>query len=282
MRAPIDRSLLAAWLRAIPQSRHEPRSLDDLPGGSVIGQGLAAMLQVWGAVEFSPAGIRAVSQPAYYFLHSLAAWAETSGPVIPDWSSEVGTTAGEGLRHGTTLVHWLEAERQRRDPAAPPIRFTPVAQVLVVQRRDAAQEPPCFLGQWDERAGQFQIIGGRQKQNLDWVEPIGETAIREFEEELDGQVSHARGDFRLEPLASFAGATRLSPSFGALTAYRFSVFRAAGLRELTLGPHDHWLRRDDLLAGRLPTGEPVRGDHLPYLEQALGYTIDQLASSFTV
>lgn len=280
MRTPIDRTLLAAWLRAIPQSRHKPRSLDELPGGAVIGQGLAAMLQVWGAVEFSPSGIRAVSQPAYYFLHSLAAWSETAGPVVPDWSSQIGATAGEGLRHGTTLVHWLEVERQRRDPVAPAIRFTPVAQVLVVQRRDAAQQPPCFLSQWDERAGQYQIIGGRQKQDADWVEPIGDTAVREFEEELSAQISHAAGDFELEPLATFSGETRISPSFGALTAYQFSFFRAAGLRALVLGPHDRWVDRADLLAGRMATGEPVRGDHLPYLEQALGCKIDQLPSSF--
>ncbi len=282
MRSPIDHKLLAAWLRAIPQSRHDPRSLDELPGGAVIGQGLAAMLQVWGAVEFSSSGIRAVSQPAHYFLHSLAAWAEAAGPVVPDWSSQMGATAGEGLRHGTTLVHWLEVERQRHDLLAPAIRFTPVAQILVVQRRDAARQPPCFLSQWDERAGQYQIIGGRQKQDADWVEPIGDTAVREFEEELGGQVSHSAGDFELESLTSFSGETRISPSFGALTAYQFTFFRAAGLRALTLGPQDRWVGRADLLAGQTETGELVRGDHLPYLEQALDYSIDQLPSSFVV
>ena len=114
-------------------------------------------------------------------------------------------------------MHLLEAERLRRHPNAPVVRHTPVAQVLVVSRE--AGGLPVFLGQWDERAGQFQIIGGRQKQNRDWTEPIEVTAVRELEEELDGQVAFAAGDFRLEYLASFDGETRISPSFGALTAY---------------------------------------------------------------
>ncbi len=276
MRIPTDRQLLAAWLRAIPQSRHEPRQLDELPGGHIIGQGLAAMLQVWGAVEFSSDGIRAISQPAYYFLHSLAAWAESGGPVIPDWSAQQGLTPGEGLRHGTTLVYLLEDERIRRNPEAAPIRFTPVAQILIV----SPDLPPRFLGQWDERAGAFQLIGGRQRVNGDWVEPIFDTAVREVEEELAGQVSYLAGDFHLETLAAFQGQTRISPSFGALTAYQFTFFRAAHLKPIRLHPGDRWLSRSDFVAETTPDGQPVRGDHLPYLEAALGHTIEQLPTSF--
>ena len=277
MRTPANPSLLAAWLRAVPQSRHEPRPLHDLPGGDVIGQGLAAMLQVWGVVEFNERGIRASSQSAYYFLHSLAAWAEADGPVILDWSEYQGAMPGEGLRHGASLVYLLEAERARRYADAPPIRFTPVAQVLLVQ----PGIPPRFLGQWDDRAGAFQLIGGRQKSNLDWVEPIEQTAIRELEEELAGQISLATGDYRIEHLATFTGEIRLSPSFGALTAYQFSFFQAFDLKPIRLGPDDLWLTRNELTNGFTANGRPVRGDHLPYLEQALGRSIEHLPSSFT-
>ena len=275
-RTPADRPLLAAWLRAIPQSRHQPRPLAELPGGDVIGSGLATMLQTWGAVELSDEGIRAVSQPAYYFLHSLAAWAEFDGPVIQDWTAEQGTTPGEGLRHGTTLVHLLESERFVRDPQAFPIRQTLVAQVLIVQ----SDQPPRFLAQWDERAGQFQLIGGRQKQDQDWAEPILTTAVREVEEELNGQVSYAAGDFEVAPLTSFEGETRLSPSFGALTSYGFTFFHARNLKSIQPGAMDRWVTRTGLLEGATADGLPVRGDHVPLLERALGYTIDELPSSF--
>lgn len=275
MTAP-DRQLLAAWLRAIPQSRHAPRPLADLPGGDVIGQGLALLLQTWGAVEMSPAGIRAASQPAHYFLDSLAAWAEMPGRVITDWSEDFGADARLGLRHGVSLVHLLEQERLNRDLTAQPIRFTPVAQVLIVQ----AGDPPRFLTQWDPQSGFFQIIGGRQKEDGDWVEPIADTAVREMEEELAGQVSHAAGDFRLELLAAFAGDTRLSPSFGALTAYHFTFFRAAGLAALSLGPSDRWVTRDELLGGATAAGDPARGDHILLLEQHLARRIDTLPPSF--
>lgn len=275
-RAPVDRRLLAAWLRAIPQSRHAPRPLEELPGGDVIGRGLATMLQVWGAVEVSEAGIRAVSQPAYYFLHSLAAWAETTGSVVLDWSEQLGTMPGEGLRHGTSLVYLLEQERLRRDPQAPPIRHTPVAQVLIVQ----PGSPPTFLTQWDARAGAYQLIGGRQKRDGNWVEPIEETAIRELEEELGGQVRFAAGDFRVEPLATFTGSVRLSPSFGALTAYHFHFFRACDLPPIRLHPDDRWVTRAELLGGATVEGRPLRGDHIPPLEAVLGRSIETLPSSF--
>ncbi len=276
MEVSAERQLLAAWLRAIPQSRHAPRPLADLPGGTDIGRGLVTMLQVWGAVELSEAGIRAVSQPAYYFLHSLAAWAETGEAIVLDWSDRQGTAAAEGLRHGTSLVYWLEQERQRRYPQAPPIRHVLAAQVLIVR----PSTPPTFLVQWDTRAGAYQLIGGRQKVDQEWAEPILETAVREVEEELGEQVRLAAGDFRLEPLATFGGAVRLSPSFGALTAYQFHFFQAIALPPLQLGPNDRWVTRAELLSGRTGDGAPVRGDHILSLEQALGLSIDALPSSF--
>ena len=271
-----ERIRLAEWLRAIPQSRYAPRLLRELPGGDIVGQGLAALLETWGAVELSDAGIRATSQPAYYFLHSLTAWVEAEGHVIEDWSEEHGARPGEGLQHGTSLVFLLEQERLRRYPDAPAIRFTAVAEVLIVR----PGEPRRFLVQWDERAGQYQVIGGRQKDDLDWQEPIEQTAIRELEEELAYQVDYKAGDFSLAFLAEFEGDKRLSPSFGALTSYRFTFFQALNLPALQLGPNDRWVSRAELLAGQTEDGRPVRGNHIRTLEAAMGKRIDELPSSF--
>ncbi len=267
---------LAAWLRAIPQSRHEPLPLDQLPHSELVGQGLAQMLAAWGAVEFSDAGLRATSQPAYYFLHSLAAWLETETPIIPDWSETQGVQPHAGLRHGTTLVYMLEQERQQRFPEASPIRFTAVAEILVVK----AGEPPQFLVQWDARAGQYQLIGGRQKEDRGWREPIQQTAIRELEEELEGQVHAQAGDFTLDFLAEVPGGRRLSPSFGALTQYHFTFFHARELPPIQLSPDDRWVTRAELLAGHTHDGQPLRGNHIRPLEARLGHTIDALPSSF--
>jgi len=142
----------------------------------------------------------------------------------------------------------------------------------VARRPDRAAARPAL---W-----QLAARGGRQRVDGDWVEPIFETAVREVEEELGGQVSYQAGDFQIEQLASFQGETRLSPSFGALTAYQFTFFRAFHLKPIRLNPGDCWLRRADFVAETTPDGQPVRGDHLPYLEEALGYSIEQLPSSF--
>ncbi|MCP4165476.1 MAG: NUDIX hydrolase [Chloroflexi bacterium] len=273
-----DRTLLAGWLRAIPQSRHSPRPLHEMPGGADIGRGLAALLEVWGAVELSEDGIRAVSQSSYYFLHSLAAWCEMPGTAILDWSEHSGANNRKGMQHGVSLVHVLESERLTRDPGAKPIRVTDVAQILIVRSGDPAQ----FLGQWDDRAGFYQLIGGRQKRDKDWVEPIFETAVREVEEELYGQIRYEAGDFKLERLADFDGETRLSPSYGALTAYHFTFYRATGLPPLELSAEDRWLSRKDLLTGSNNHGEPIRSDHLKRLEKMLAHIIDDLPSSFQI
>ncbi len=271
-----DRSLVAEWLRAIPQSRHDPIPLNSLPHGERIGRALAVMLEMWGAVELSAAGIRAVSQSAYYLLHSLAAWLETKGHVIEDWSEEHGARANEGLKHGASLVFLLEQARWRRFADAPPIRVATVAEVLIVR----PGQPPQFLVQWDERAEQFQVIGGRRKDDRDWIEPIEQTAIRELEEELHHQVSYQRGDFSLVFLAEFEGEKRLSPSFGALTAYHFSFFQALNLPPIQLGPLDRWVTREELIRGATADGKPVRGNHILPLEERLGHRIDTLPSSF--
>ncbi len=276
MQEKVDRALLAAWLRAIPQSRHDPKPLEALPGGKIMGKGLAMMLQVWGAVELSERGVRAVSQPAYYFLHSLAAWAEEPGAVITDWSQQKGAAQVTGLEHGVSLVHFLEKARLARNPNARPIRSVTVAQILIIR----PGSPPTFLVQWDEQAQTYQLIGGRQKSDRGWDEPIRDTAIREVEEELHGQVSYEAGDFDVEELAAFQGPVRLSPSFGALSAYHFTFFRAFGLPPLVLHPEDRWVTRAELLAGRTHDHAPVRGDHIRLLEQRLQRPIDALPGSF--
>ncbi len=271
-----DRSLLASWLRAIPQSRHDPQPLSELPAGDAFGRGLAELLEVWGAVELSEQGIRAVSQPAHYFLHSLATWAETPGRIITDWSEDFGADSKQGLQHGASLVYLLEQERHVRNENAAPIRNTPVAQALIIQPGD----PVRFLTQWDEQAGSYQLIGGRQRENDGWLEPIQDTIVRELEEELNYQISFAADDFQIEQLVEFEGKTQLSPTFGALTAYHFTFFRLTGLTSLQLASSDRWLTRHELLSGHTTDGKRVRGDHLLLLERTLGQRIDALPPSF--
>ncbi|RME81829.1 MAG: hypothetical protein D6775_12600 [Caldilineae bacterium] len=275
--SPADRrKILAAWLRAVPQSRHDPLPLEALPGPPGWAEALALFLQTWGAVELTAQGIRAVSQPAYYFLHSLAAWVESGGPIVADWSEEQGAGAKAPLAGASSLVLLLEKERLARDPDAAPIRKTKVAQILIVCREDT----PRFLTQWDPRSDSYQLIGGRQKQDRAWVEPIETTAVRELEEELADQVSYRSGDFRLQYLATVAAMRTLSPTFGALTAYEFTFFQALDLPPLKLGRDDYWACRAELLEGRTRHGRPIRSSHIPILEKTLATTIDHLPSSF--
>ncbi len=184
--------------------------------------GVADLLEVWGAVELSDPGIRAVSQPAHYFLHSLAAWAETPGEIITDWSKDSGADGNEACDMASV---WSTCWNRNacRDPDADPIRITTVAQALIIKSGD----PPRFLTQWDQQAGNYQLIGGRQK-NDGWEEPIQDTAARELEEEQLAGSATLPMISRSNNSPKFEGKPRVSPTFGASDDLPLHLFPTNG------------------------------------------------------
>ena len=102
-----------------------------------------------------------------------------------------------------------------------------------------------LLRQWDQKANQYQIIGGRKKGD---EKPI-ETAIREIEEELS-ELSLKYGEnydlYSLEkrPLIVLGK----SPTYGVNTKYKIHFFYAnLSIKKIELFDQNRWTLIDELI-----------------------------------
>jgi hypothetical protein len=136
-----------------------------------------------------------------------------------------------------------------------------------------------ILHQWDERAAQFQIIGGRSR--------IGETpedtAARELNEEI---VEHAliKGrDFEISALNPSAPIVykEISRTYGALTRYEISLFHVSfNIPKLRLSENDRWISVNEMRAGVTKTGKTIVDYHrVADFERAMGMRIEDLPNS---
>lgn len=214
-----------------------------------------ALLRALGVLDESSEGIRAGGQMPAYFLRSLEWYVRHHAAVLDGWREPI---APAEATNGPRLLKGIEQRRlQLAQPlgiAATPSREQAAVLVLV---KAMHHRKPHFLFQWDARAGQMQLIGGR-------IEP-GETpaqaAQREFQEEVGDRQSpgwQAERDYAIAPLPlkhEPLTLTQLSPSYGALTAYTFHVFAARiHATQFTLNAGDCWLSREDMLRGKTREG----------------------------
>jgi hypothetical protein len=254
-------------LRCIPTHR-EPRmtlaqiaarASEDLPltGADALAatQTVITLLRVFGVLDEGADDMRAGGQMPAYFLRSLEWYVRHQAAMLDGWREPI--SAAEAT-NGPALLMGIEQRRlhlaQSLGIAATPAREQPAVLVLVkaiIRRR------PHFLFQWDARAGQMQLIGGR----IEPGELPAQAALRELQEEVGDHQSprwQPARDYAIAPLPLKAGPLALmqiSPSYGALTAYTFHVF-AARIHAacITLHAGDGWLDRQDMLRGKTRAG----------------------------
>lgn len=242
---------LANFLRRIPQSNQDARTLQQLAQGldPVFLHGYTTMLQTIGVVQLDERGyIRASSQTAKYMLESLAYYLEADLCLVQDWHTR-GVNRDQThnpLQNGATLLHALEEQRARLMPDPQPSRTEKVAQALIKRHNPRTGRSELLL-QFDENANQYQFIGGRYRASD--RHPYY-TLIRELEEELADDLQHQR-DYEITLVAEDITPTKiLSPTFGALTEYHFWFYHVHRLKSpLRLTTHDQWVPLDDILAG---------------------------------
>ena len=196
------------------------------------------VLGAFGALHRQGDAVRASDQVSSYLIRSLMWYAQRSLAFVDE-------ATGEGALPGHGLLRHMELRRvhlsQLRGIAAEPTREQDAALVLF---RRMVRGKPCLLFQWDERARQYQLIGGRIEPN----ETPHAAAIRECCEEVGEHqpVPWQHGqDFTLTsvlPNDAAIESTAISPTYGALTRYRFYVFHAVVLAtRMTLGKADRWI-----------------------------------------
>lgn len=279
---------IVAFLRSIPQSNEDPQSLatllpNEMDSGMFLG--FALMLQTLGAIELdADQKIRAASQTAKYFLLSLAFYVEQDFRVISDWHTRGVNRDGDHnpLQNGATFLHALEKQRQNMHNHSPASRSVEVAQVLI-KRSNPDTGQPELLFQYDANANQYQLIGGRRS---DSDESQLHTIIREIEEEIANTLRYEQ-DYQLAcVIEDLRPPITLSPTFGALSEYRFGIYHMSGLtQEIVLQEADLWVPIEDVLRGSVRNKQGISYDFTSrelyvQIEDALDGGLLQLSDSF--
>ncbi|MDQ7025663.1 MAG: NUDIX hydrolase [Anaerolineae bacterium] len=251
---------IAHFLRRIPQSNQAFQSIETLSQDidPAILLGFVLMLKTIGAVQIDDAhNIRAASQTAKYMLHSIASYIETDKQWIDEWHMRgVNRKSDDNpFQNAATLLHAMEKRRLQVIDNPKPSRSEEVAQVLIKRSNPHTQKPE-LLFQFDANANQFQLIGGRRSDNDD---SLLATIIREIEEEVANTI-HYEKDYHLNcVIDELVPSATLSPTFGALTEYHFSIFHMVNLNaDVEMQPEDEWVPIDDMLAGYVVNSNDIR------------------------
>ncbi|MEL6524936.1 MAG: NUDIX hydrolase [Chloroflexota bacterium] len=249
---------IATFLRAIPQSNQDAVHIADLVDNANMDVcvGYVLMLQTIGVVTLTEQGmVKATSQTAKYTLESLASYAERDLRFVDDWKTRGVHRTDEGaFQNGATFLHELETRRLQLLDKPTPSRTEQVAQVLI-KRTNPETEQPEFLMQFDENAQQFQLIGGRRSPNDATMQVA---IIREIDEEVANSLRFGV-DYKLALLIpDMATEPTLSPTFGALTEYHFTIYHMTDLRQpIVLQPEDAWVPIDDVIHGQVQMGDEI-------------------------
>lgn len=254
----MEKTRIAYFLRQIPRSDAYAIAIREMVEAGEIGtcDGIARVLKLLGCVDYEASSqrIRASSQTAFYALRSLAFYVEAEQSLIGDWERRGVQTGLEGvLQNGASFLYALEHRRIAISQDVEPSRHEQVAQVLITRHGETGSLE--FLMQYDENAGQYQFIGGRMK---DTDADMLATLTREIAEEISPSMQLGR-DYDLSlVLDKVTLPVSLSPTFGALTSYTFTIYHMQGLRlSLQVGGADRWVGIAEIERGIVGSSDEV-------------------------
>jgi 8-oxo-dGTP pyrophosphatase MutT (NUDIX family) len=247
--------------------------------------GILALLKVVDAVQVLEGGglprVKASSQTAHYFLRSLAQFVKRGITLTTNWEREglsSNVSPVQVITSGPQLLYVMEQIRTEVRGDTTPIREVAVSQAII-KARIWGKGKEVYLVQYDEKAHQYQLIGGRQRRGES--DPLT-VMTREIAEELHENDLQYPQDYELVPLASDLNFRVLSPTFGAFSSYHFTVYRAIfKQRQLALGQADRWVTLDELLAGQTNDGQRIHAGVAREVHKQLPGGLDGLKPSFT-
>ena len=261
---------IAQFLEKIPCDIDPPQSIDDIIATTFetssnkerlrnIAEAVVSLLDCFGVISWHEQRIRAKSQIPTYFLQSLAWYFRNSETIFANWD-RTGTARDIEL---TNLLdaspYFLKVLEQRRVSLAKKnnldLGFSRLQSVSVILIKTLQRNQQYFLHQWDTKAEQYQLIGGKLRQD----ETPTEAAKRElFEEISEHELVYPR-DYDLCLLTDTPiQTTNVSRTYGALTAYEFWLFSATlKLPKLKLAEIDKWLSLDEMRNGLTKTGKRI-------------------------
>ena len=184
-------------------------------------------------------GVAIEGDTARLFVRSLAAHLADDVPVALPFD-------------GPELLAAAESARRDRVPHPTPVREIFAVNAIIKAKRDGHD---YLLMQYDDGAGQFQLIGGkREPEDVD----AAHTVLREIQEELAMPSLRVPADLTLIPIGERFEQTTLSPTYGVVTRYHISFYHVQHMR---FRPHldvaTRWIDMQYVRAGRLPDGRKV-------------------------
>lgn len=243
---------------------------DDAPDGDY-SRAVRDLLTALGVL--SPDTGQVTSPAAFYLIQSLL-WSIRDGAFSAEsWQGLVQDSCGGA---GMRLVDMLEHNRLQCAASPTPLRVIEAVMAVIKARRNGED---VYLMQYDEKAGQFQPIGGKREV----FDASAEAALtREICEELalDGLI--AGKDFQLRPVIEHIRVKEVSASVHVVTAYDHSFYHLTDVRfPLVTDGLTQWITAAELAARRSRDGRPISvllEEHRPGAMAALGYSISDNGS----
>jgi hypothetical protein len=266
----------AHFLEAIPAEEAPLRALGELAADSGIDDeslalAIAQMPLIFGALHCSvdePGTLllRAKSEVARFFLKSLALYVRYGLALIDDWGRRTEAATGDALPLlGPDFVLAMERRRVFHYGLLEPIRTERPSQ-LVVKAFSRSRNTAVYLMQYDRFAQQYQLISGKPRDG----ENARDTMERAIRMKITPSFLENGVDYDLWLLPREVVTRQLSPTVGAFTEYRCSLFTAAFKRPLSLGEFDRWVTEEELFSGGLQGGpETPWNYHLARIANAL-------------
>ncbi len=210
------------------------------------------------------------SPMAYYFIQSLLHTVQDGALDTTSWQE--GLT-GPCSRIGSQLVHLLEQHRLECAPAATPLRVVEAVTAVIKARRAGGD---VYLMQYDEKACQFQPLGGKREA----FDASSEAALaRELCEELSIATLTPGTDFRAHPIVEHVQMKEVSASLHVVTAYDHSLYHLTDVRFPLHTDHaTRWITAAELAAHKTTDGLAITSlmdDHAPGVLPTLGYSLPE-------
>jgi 8-oxo-dGTP pyrophosphatase MutT (NUDIX family) len=243
--------------------------LDSLSAETDYARGALDVLAVFGLVTLDAGRAEPAGMVAAMVIDSLRAHLTDGVSVGLHWDD----LEAESPR-GVDILRAFEHARVTRVNRPTPARVVEAAQSIIKMRRS---ETDLYLMQFDGHAGRYQPIGGKREP----FDADAEAALRrEIAEELQLAAPPGPDQITLEPVGEGWVETTLSATYGILTQYTFSFFRAGDIQfAIPLDEDTRWLTRAEIAAGRAEDGRAIS----PIYLQALGLDLlDNLPAGLEV
>jgi 8-oxo-dGTP pyrophosphatase MutT (NUDIX family) len=270
--APLQASLLAClqairppadieeWVQADKVERSEAKPSADYSQGVY---DVLAALGVLTGPNKTPA-----SPMAFYFVQSLMHTIAEETLTAQSWKRLAGDVCG-GI--GARLVDLIESNRLACSPEPTPMRVIRVVTAVIKARRS---DGDVYLMQYDDKAEQFQPIGGKQEAS----DASNQAAlIRELCEELSIPGLISGEDCHIHPIVEHALILEVSNSLHVVTQYDHSFYHLTNVRfPIHTDDITRWISASELAARKTRDGYAITSlfeDHLPGVLPTLGSSI---------